>query len=300
MSVSWDDLEDWPDEPVATPDFGAPSAMPMGGAYKERCNKCGGTGRFTGYTGRSLGECFSCKGKGFREYRTSGQDRAKAAVSRARTAVRKADSIAEQAAEWRTANPDLAAWIVSRAPRFDFAAAMNEAISKYGHLTDAQLATVTRLCERDKVRDAERATAKAALTERATAMDIGPISAAFAKASGEFAPAANVVLRFDGFRISRDKRDHAKLWVNAEEAVINRFGEMRRPSLGRIEGGRFVPGRDCTPELQAAIMAAAADPVAAAIAYGRRTGNCCCCGKLLTDPVSVERGIGPICESRWF
>lgn len=32
--------------------------------------------------------------------------------------------------------------------------------------------------------------------------------------------------------------------------------------------------------------------------YGRRTGRCCVCAAELTDPKSVERGIGPICAGR--
>lgn len=32
-----------------------------------------------------------------------------------------------------------------------------------------------------------------------------------------------------------------------------------------------------------------------ASAYGRKTGRCMICGRLLTNPESVERGIGPIC-----
>lgn len=35
-----------------------------------------------------------------------------------------------------------------------------------------------------------------------------------------------------------------------------------------------------------------------AAAYGRRTGVCCACGRELTDPVSIEAGIGPICSTR--
>jgi hypothetical protein len=39
--------------------------------------------------------------------------------------------------------------------------------------------------------------------------------------------------------------------------------------------------------------------LAEAKAYGRRTGQCCCCGAQLTDPSSVEAGIGPICASKF-
>lgn len=33
--------------------------------------------------------------------------------------------------------------------------------------------------------------------------------------------------------------------------------------------------------------------------YGRRTGNCCLCGKTLTNEGSIEAGIGPICAGKW-
>jgi hypothetical protein len=35
------------------------------------------------------------------------------------------------------------------------------------------------------------------------------------------------------------------------------------------------------------------------VAYGRATGSCSCCGRELTDPVSIEAGIGPICAGRF-
>jgi Family of unknown function (DUF6011) len=38
----------------------------------------------------------------------------------------------------------------------------------------------------------------------------------------------------------------------------------------------------------------AADAIRKGAGIGRR-GDCYCCGKLLTDPISIERGIGPEC-----
>jgi len=38
--------------------------------------------------------------------------------------------------------------------------------------------------------------------------------------------------------------------------------------------------------------------VEAARAWGVNYGICCVCGRTLTDPTSVNRGIGPICETR--
>lgn len=30
----------------------------------------------------------------------------------------------------------------------------------------------------------------------------------------------------------------------------------------------------------------------------RHAGKCCCCGRLLTEPESIDRGIGPICAQK--
>lgn len=38
------------------------------------------------------------------------------------------------------------------------------------------------------------------------------------------------------------------------------------------------------------------DPKEAAVAYGRATGRCSVCGRELTDPESIAKSLGPICE----
>lgn len=34
--------------------------------------------------------------------------------------------------------------------------------------------------------------------------------------------------------------------------------------------------------------------------FGKLTGSCCCCGRLLTDPESIADGIGPVCKGKYF
>lgn len=34
--------------------------------------------------------------------------------------------------------------------------------------------------------------------------------------------------------------------------------------------------------------------------FGKLTGSCCCCGRLLTDPQSISAGIGPVCKGKNF
>ncbi len=48
-------------------------------------------------------------------------------------------------------------------------------------------------------------------------------------------------------------------------------------------------------DLFTAVAAIEVDPARALEDHGQRTGRCGCCGRLLTDPVSVARGIGPEC-----
>lgn len=39
-------------------------------------------------------------------------------------------------------------------------------------------------------------------------------------------------------------------------------------------------------------------PTEAIAEYGRVTGHCLLCGRLLTDPESIDRGVGPVCAKR--
>jgi hypothetical protein len=69
---------------------------------------------------------------------------------------------------------------------------------------------------------------------------------------------------------------------------------------GKIDRvGKFFKLREARAEIEAELIVLAADPRAAAIAHGRNTGNCSCCGRELTDPKSIELGIGPICLEKW-
>ena len=48
-----------------------------------------------------------------------------------------------------------------------------------------------------------------------------------------------------------------------------------------------------------ALEAIMRDPKAASVLYGKSLGVCGVCGRTLTDPESIEKGIGPVCESRF-
>jgi len=63
---------------------------------------------------------------------------------------------------------------------------------------------------------------------------------------------------------------------------------------GSDNGERSIRDRE---EREKVLLAIAADADALA-RYGRETGTCGCCHRTLTDPESVQLGIGPICRQR--
>lgn len=291
-----DDLEAdiWDDVPEAAGAAGislenGAKPMPMGGLFKERCVNCGGSGSYRGRSrfGRA---CFKCKGKGFLEFRSSPEARAKGRASAYRAKVKKAASIADNAQAWRDAHPDQYAWMQKQAPRFEFAKSMLEALAKYGHFSEKQEAVINRLCAADKERQAKWAAERAAAEANAPAIDIGKIEEAFAKASRAI---KKPFLKLAGFKFSPAPA-HGQ---NA--GAIYAYDADSREYLGKIKGGKFMKAFKCEPAVAEKIIEVAADPKAAAIAYGKEYGQCACCGRELSNPESVALGIGPICAGRF-
>lgn len=67
---------------------------------------------------------------------------------------------------------------------------------------------------------------------------------------------------------------------------------------GEIKGDEYFPRFD-SPKLLAQVQVFAEQPVAFLELFGKLTGCCCICGRMLTNEVSVERGIGPICAEKY-
>jgi hypothetical protein len=102
--------------------------------------------------------------------------------------------------------------------------------------------------------------------------------------------------------------------------VAETFVRVDRPAKGNWAGFVFVKRQPYGPDtdgVRCALLNPAAgtakvdegyrhlldalleDPKAAAVEFGHRTGSCCVCGRTLTDPESIAKGIGPICEGRF-
>ena len=79
-----------------------------------------------------------------------------------------------------------------------------------------------------------------------------------------------------------------------------------RGAVGKIDNGMtslwFHKARNAGADidvLRALIHELEANPLVAAVKYGRLSGRCCSCGRDLTDPSSIEAGIGPICATKF-
>lgn len=63
------------------------------------------------------------------------------------------------------------------------------------------------------------------------------------------------------------------------------------------KGGAQRPNGVYSGPHEAALRAILLDPKGASIRYGQALGVCGVCGRILTDPESIAKGIGPICEA---
>jgi ribosome-binding protein aMBF1 (putative translation factor) len=267
------------------------SAQPIPTGFTQSCPKCRGTGNFVTYTGRILGQCFTCKGAGKMTFKSSPAQRAD---NRAKAQARKVNATEQAMTDFAAQHPSEFAWLGAAAARSNgFAISLLAAIGKFGSLTEKQLAVVTRIAAEDAAKDADRASRAAAALAVAKVIDMSKIEDAFAKAHSAI---KSPKLRIGDLVITRAKATSA----NAGALYVKSKGNFETSVyFGKIMDGKFLKSRDCDAATEAQIVEAAADPKAAAIAYGRRTGECAICGRLLTNHASIDLGIGPICAGKW-
>ncbi|HEX8883801.1 MAG TPA: DUF6011 domain-containing protein [Noviherbaspirillum sp.] len=178
-----------------------------------------------------------------------------------------------------TRHVDVLVWIMGNRKTNEFAESLAKQFAKFKQLSEGQINAV-----------------KAKLAPKAPAVgtDVGAglqqITTAFASAleSGIQKPK----LRLGDFRFSPAKPEGK----NPGAIYVKAGGEY----MGKIADAKFYPVKACSDAQRAEIVATASSPKEAAIAYGKKTGCCACCGRELTDPTSVEMGIGPICASKYF
>lgn len=256
--------------------------------YLEPCRACGGSGFKFG------GRCFKCQGKGKLAFRTAANVRA---------ANRDKRNTNKQAArdEWRKANAETIMWLTSAnesalrqyqndpsRPFWGFPRDMLAAIEKYVSLTDNQLLASQRMIVRAAERKVERETENKQRTEAAPEVSIARIEEAFENASHHLKWPKLTLGDFTFKPASASSKNAGAIYVTEGTQY-----------LGKVMGGKFMATRECGTERQDRILEACKDPEGAAVAHGRLTGACACCGRPLSNPESVARGIGPICAEKY-
>jgi hypothetical protein len=155
-------------------------------------------------------------------------------------------------------------------------------------LSPAQLAWAHKLSS--ELLEASEAAPEAAAGPSPFEALFGAFEAARAKG------AKRLTLRFAGINV-KPNRDVSALWVTSQtETEMGNYGSQPK-YLGKVT--RSGLDSRLSDEVKAVLNEAAKDPLTVAIRYGKVSGECSCCGRELTDPQSIERGIGPICATKY-
>jgi len=235
---------------------------------KFKCEACNGTGKWIPQHTflPQIRECFKCKGTGF--MKTSAQDRQKAAQQRRARKERDAVSNLE---DFKSGNTELYAFLEGSKSWNDFSKSLLESISKYGSLTDNQLAAAERVMAKCNAKAKQR---------NAVEIDHSKINDAFAKQTTRKKPFLNAGdVRFSGA---------PETGANKGAIYVKIAGEYQ----GKLIDGKFFA--TATTHIDQ-IREACSSPLEMAKDHGRKTGTCCQCNRELTNPDSIKAGIGPIC-----
>jgi hypothetical protein len=242
------------------------------------CGQCAGTGVYSGVrVHQEKTNCFACRGKGY--FKTDPRKLEKARVQRA---TKKQAAIAS--AQALNAATPIFDQVFAMASWNELSASLAEQHNAGRAWSEKQVLAIQGMVARMEERRAQRAA-------EAPSVDLRLIVSMFAHArdKGYKRP----IYRAEGLKISLAPATGANagaLYVKTDEDQY----------IGKVVDQQFFASRDATDEHKTALSVIAQSPRDAAIRYGQKTGHCACCGRALTDKTSIARGVGPICESKWF
>jgi hypothetical protein len=169
-----------------------------------------------------------------------------------------------------------------------FATSLLSGFDKYGSFTDRQRPHVERIVKNTAARMSFHAQAPSAPEKPATTT----CPNICAKVS------LNGFSRFTVGQLALSlKNDGSLIWVKWDGRLV---GLIDCASTEYRRSMRYVTSPVAHLAARNTLDAIEKDPLAAARENGIKTGRCSCCGRPLTDPVSIGYGIGPICRERGF
>jgi len=243
------------------------------------CTACGGSGKYQHVRiHQPKTHCFACRGKG--HFLTSPEQRAK---NRNNAQVNKYKKLKAKILAFKADNAELCEYLESVVSWNSFARSLLSDINDRGSLTDNQLSAAIKM----KIKADEKKNKPA---EKKPTIDLTTIHSLFNTA------------RFNGLK--KPKLRIAAITLSLAPSHGANAGCIYVKSDGEYQGkltqaGQFYAIRGASPTVAADLQALAGNPLDQAVAYGKRTGNCACCGRELTKHESIERGIGPVCAAKW-
>lgn len=119
------------------------------------------------------------------------------------------------------------------------------------------------------------------------------------------APTGTVTDRLAQARVALPNLPKASYALRGSDGVV-KFYQVDKPKQGKWKGYTFLKvqaGDDLWPiknmgEQIRILEKISEDPEAAAALYGHELGKCGICHRTLTNPESIERGIGPVCAGK--
>jgi hypothetical protein len=250
---------------------------------KHPCSRCRGTGKWVSYSGWKTGKCHACNGKGY--FKTSAAVRAKGKANRANA---KAKKIAAFTAEHK----ELVAFLRDNTSWNNFARSLLESLDTKGTIHPNGVAAAEKMMAKTLATRAKKAAERAAEEASAPTYDLHKIHEVFANALSKGLN-KRALRGGDNMKIT-PAPERGK---NAGHLYVKIDGEY----AGKIDPlGKFHKAWRTDIDVEADLKKIAADPLGEARLYGMRTKSCACCGKELTHPDSIARGIGPICAEKWF
>lgn len=260
------------------------------------CEHCAGTGMYQHprmHQPRS--ECFKCKGKGY--FMASKWDRMKAKQKRVES---KAKKLADARAAFDERNPGLYNFL-NENRWSEFARSLAVQIENRGGLSDKQVDVAKRMCEKALAKQAtyveEKAAEVKAVTEAAPQFD--RLAESFLTACANLKYPKLRLMAEDGQRVVLSRcgggsktPGHINITDGRSFGNNTYFGRITPSGLGFLAKNVPAPVYQVLREFND-------NPTDAIKVQGIRTGECCCCGRELTDPVSVASGIGPVCATKW-
>lgn len=253
---------------------------------------------------------------------------------KARRQARKAKKLEKEVESWKSRHPDQWAWLEENRGKNSFAASLCASLERYGSLTERQMDSIKigdADIEQENWEKFSQNYPQEAKFLESDASDFAQSLKDHVRRIGSLTPNMLDAVRSSVKRASEQSEIDSisfnrviELFNTAKEKLKKpriRIGGMMlslAPAHGVNAGHIYLKSGDTylgkiTPqgrllatrallrddEIKGNLKGLNEDPLAQAVAYGRETGACACCGRELTDKKSVEMGIGPICAIKW-